>query len=363
MLPADKNIRENNGYWLLTLFFPIAILGKVIRWTILKATLADMSIGHGMAPAINSGNVHFAFMTGDATANANYIFSPLKFFGCISFEQYEIAISIIYNLLIFWIVYDFAKRNGGLSMFQFIVLAFFIGVLNVYTFTLAKEPAQMLYYFLMYPVLRSGLSSTRKWIVCLCIVVFMIACTRTYLVIMLMFAVAFKILFPWLYSHTRQNAVLSLALMFLVAGLIYFVFLSLIKVVSPVDYVELIRVRLRESEATTDIRAVIPSQTLPLFALNYLITSLRLLFPIEMIIFGPKYLLCAVFQVLVSCSTIYYTLNFHRVSATKQLVLCLFWGFLFCSASFEPDFGSWIRHESVVFPFLIYLFDNDDLSL
>ena len=35
----------------------------------------------------------------------------------------------------------------------------------------------------------------------------------------------------------------------------------------------------------------------------------------------------------------------------------IYYAFLLGSATFEPDFGSWIRHEAVLFPILLILMD------
>ena len=46
----------------------------------------------------------------------------------------------------------------------------------------------------------------------------------------------------------------------------------------------------------------------------------------------------------------------------KMYAIYLFVGFLFASATFEPDFGSWVRHEAVALPVIILmadLFDNN----
>ena len=47
-----------------------------------------------------------------------------------------------------------------------------------------------------------------------------------------------------------------------------------------------------------------------------------------------------------------------RNTKTQQAALCIYCGFLLGSALFEPDFGSWVRHESVTFPILAAGFLN-----
>ena len=40
---------------------------------------------------------------------------------------------------------------------------------------------------------------------------------------------------------------------------------------------------------------------------------------------------------------------------TRTIALYTYLAFLLCSAMFEPDFGSWLRHQSVAFPIIIYI--------
>lgn len=40
---------------------------------------------------------------------------------------------------------------------------------------------------------------------------------------------------------------------------------------------------------------------------------------------------------------------------TRTAALYLYLAFLLCSAAFEPDFGSWIRHEGITFPILLLI--------
>ena len=43
----------------------------------------------------------------------------------------------------------------------------------------------------------------------------------------------------------------------------------------------------------------------------------------------------------------------RRLSRTSALYLYL--AFLLCSAAFEPDFGSWIRHQGVALPIILLI--------
>ena len=40
---------------------------------------------------------------------------------------------------------------------------------------------------------------------------------------------------------------------------------------------------------------------------------------------------------------------------TRTAALYLYLAFLLCSAAFEPDFGSWIRHQGVALPIILLI--------
>jgi hypothetical protein len=162
--------------------------------------------------------------------------------------------------------------------------------------------------------------------------------------------------YPFIHKLCKGKTLFTLLTLIIIAGGFYYVFLNFCQFVKPDEFAELIRVRLRISEDTvTDIEAIFQSENLGLFSVNYMITIVRLMFPVELLRFGPKYGLFVIFQLLVTFTAVKNLVNYDKLSDSKVVALCLYWGFLFCSATFEPDFGSWIRHESVTIPFFIFL--------
>lgn len=95
------------------------------------------------------------------------------------------------------------------------------------------------------------------------------------------------------------------------------------------------------------------STNLPLFLLNYLINAVRMMIPFELAVKGIQYLPFFCFQVAV---TIYLAHLFGKLDEiedeTQFLAISIFLGYVLASALFEPDFGSWVRHEAATFPVL-----------
>ena len=99
-----------------------------------------------------------------------------------------------------------------------------------------------------------------------------------------------------------------------------------------------------------------------MFTLNYLLIVVRILFPIELISYGPKYILYVFYQLLVTYSLIKNLSSYKTNCQIKNISVLIYVAFLFTSATFEPDFGSWIRHEVVVFPLLMIMNDITTLK-
>ena len=95
------------------------------------------------------------------------------------------------------------------------------------------------------------------------------------------------------------------------------------------------------------------STNLPLFLLNYLINAVRMMIPFELAVKGVQYLPFFFFQVAV---TVYLVHLFGKLDEiednTQFLAISIFLGYVLASVLFEPDFGSWVRHEAATFPVL-----------
>ena len=137
--------------------------------------------------------------------------------------------------------------------------------------------------------------------------------------------------------------------------LCYFTFLNIAKIVDVTSYNELLRVRLRTSSAASDMRAIFKSNNLILFSLDYILMLVRMLVPIELVKLGPKYAIYTIYQVIISIIIVLNIKNINKISIERRVALYIYIAFLMGSAAFEPDFGSWIRHEAVLFPILLII--------
>ena len=357
---TNTNEKTFNIDIIFGIFLILIAVGKIIRYTIMKTVLVDSGIGHYFIDSILYGTGGISLfdsdsMTGDAAGNAVVIFRLINFLKINTYEGWEIYISIIWNLILFGILLGIRKK---LDWKQFVFIALSIIVLNIFDFTLAKEPIQMLYFIAIYYVLCLNKKNTKfKYIATLGIIVLSAITFRVYYFLIIMFMILVQILFNAFILKKEQVKIKDIIIMLLIIVGFYFIFLNIIKVVMPTEYNELIRVRTRSSTAASDMRNIFKSTNLIVFSFDYLIMLIRMLFPVELLILGVKYIPYVIYQIIITYFIVKAIKNIRNNEETKKIALYLYIGFLFASATFEPDFGSWVRHEAVLFPIMLVIAD------
>lgn len=343
---------------LFLVLFPIMIFaGKLIRWTILKSVLVDMSIGNGMISQIISGTTQFVFLSevgmADAAGNSAAIFSAINFFGLTTTVQFEIYISFIWNIILIALL---LKSKKHLSLPQFLFWMTSIAVLNIWDFCLAKEPLQMIFFLVMMLIICSKkLNEHAKFIGIIITLLLSVLTYRVYYILIVAFLIIVGLICKkWLLKLKKIKAKHIILLLIILAGS-YFVMLNAIKVIDMESFNELMRVRTRLGEASTQMLNIFKSENLAIFSLDYLIMILRMLFPVELIPMGIKYWPYVFYQILISYFLIKAIISMKKQSKSTNLALYLYIAFLLASGTFEPDFGSWVRHEAAIIPVLLVM--------
>lgn len=95
--------------------------------------------------------------------------------------------------------------------------------------------------------------------------------------------------------------------------------------------------RLESPDTKTIISDWLDNEGIIFLYLNYLINTLRLLFPIELLVKGIKYFPYVIFQ-------IWFTKKLWNWKNIKSDKVILLYSFILISGVFEPDFGSFLRH-------------------
>ena len=335
----------------------LIIIGKFIRYTIMKKVLVDTSIGHYMLIFINRGYTPFTLLSDEgksaATGNATWLLHFLKYFGLKTYTEYEIAITILWNILLVVLLKNIKKRlTTGQAFFTILSII----VLNIFDFNLAKEPVQMLYFVgIYYAIVNEKLSIEKKYIAVVLIILFSVITYRSYYILLLFFAGEAFVLFQLFSRKKKKIGIIKVLLMAVVLVLTYYVLLNVCRGASPLTFAELYRVRNRASTAASDMRVLFHSSNLLIFCVDYFIMILRMLFPVELLRLGIKYAPYTLYQIVLSFNVIKAIRKNSVNSKEQNLALYVYLGFLLASGTFEPDFGSWVRHESVCFPLFLII--------
>ncbi|MBQ6220386.1 MAG: hypothetical protein IJJ47_11685 [Methanosphaera sp.] len=344
-------------FMVILLLFPICIIvGKIIRYSAMKTILVDTSIGHNWIRIITSNMSYSDILkltvAAEQSGFAIIFYKFLNVFKLGSYTNFEIAISIIFNLIV---IIMFFKCRKKISIFQAIFLLTTIVLLNLFCFCLSKEPIQILFFIIIYYILLSHVNKKEFW--CLAVIAFSAILFRKYYILIVYYYIGAKIIVKYLTNNKEKKSYIKILFIISLISIGYLIILLVSKKIMPSYYNEFIRVRTRTSEAATMISNIFNSDNIVLFVVNYLLIVLRMICPVELILHGPKYMLYFFYQVLVSYTLIKGILDYKKSPEIKNISVLICIAFLFTSATFEPDFGSWIRHEIVLFPILMIIND------
>lgn len=332
--------------------FPILIIvSKVIRYTLMKDNLVDEGIGHGFIEIIN--NNLYSNRTFGETLTIKF-FDLINIFNLSTYVQFEIYISIIWNLILFFIIF---RLNKKLNIIQTLFIILSIAVLNIFDFCLAKEPVQMLYFIALYLIIINKRISTILKSIFIILIFLLIAITlrKYYILMAFLFFVIFGT-YLLLKKFNIEEYRFTIITLCIIISIMFLLILS--SLFMPNQYEELVRVRTTISSAVSDIHVISENQINPSMMaifVDYILVFIRLMIPIELLPLGIKYLPYVVYQLLITYILIKSLKKVNRNNENKNLAIFAYIAFVIGSAMFEPDFGSWIRHEAVFCPILFII--------
>lgn len=369
-MKKTKSNKKINMSIIFGIYIILVLLAKVVRYTILKDTMIKEAIGKKWISDIISFNVSFKFLEVETTSssvismeaggNSSFIFAilfyPFKFLGFNTYEELEILVTIFWNLLIILLL---SRCRKNLSIINFIFLSLMIIILNIFAFTISKEPIQFIYFlFLFYFLDKKDLSLNKKifWIY-IVIGVSVLTFRKYYLLILFFFFILYILIY--LLARYKNYKIIRMILFIFSIPVSYVILLNVMKLFDYEYYKLMLYLRgdTRLDEAVTVIKGVISSTNDVSMMIEFLLVVVRLLFPIELLKFGPQYILYFIFQTFISIQLILKLIKFDKNTPTQKITILLFIAFILTSACFEPDFGSWIRHEAVTFPLLLIIGD------
>ena len=420
-----KNLRHFY-YW----FIPIIIAAKIVRWTVMYQKLVLMSIGNGMALRIYFGMYEFKLSglsqtssaSSVAESNAGALFRSINYFHCVFIEEWEIFISIIYNIITLFIVRDFFKRTPQAGRKENFFVYLGVAILNIFCFCLSKEPYQMLFFIMMALAIINGKTYHQKSVFLVVALFLTVLLSRKYYGLVLLYYFFLQYIVRYFFDNInyqtqngRKKLLSNIIYTSIIIGVSYFFLLSYLSTSNESTYTEMMNANYRDlnraSVADSEIVPFFPKGNRLFATFDYVIKIFRLMLPVELLIKGRiKYLFFIAFQLLLlmflgrafinrkknevtsdeeeideepeEISTIRNNVLEHEMDSdfsseeeeeegnkeeeirfqkeedrrlSRTAALYLYLAFLLCSAAFEPDFGSWIRHQGVALPIILLI--------
>lgn len=353
----------NKGDWwenrnknaVLALIFVVMLAAKLLTMMLPAKYFYDNNRIVGMV----NEDMSMEAWGGSYVVAANF-FRAINIFGFTSISQWSWFLGMLLTLVVFFMV----LRLPELDMVQTIFLLACVGLLNIYVFNIGKDAIQFLFFMAVYLVLLMPIKSSAVKIVCAAIILYFESKVfRSYYVLIAALVLAIYCIL----AVFRRNHRLPPAVKIIITTVTMYLLVCVMMVVASVamhsEYEQIMGIRdysLSSREGDVDSVTIIKnwvggdnSTNLPLFLLNYLINAVRMMIPFELAIKGVQYLPFFCFQVAV---TVYLAHLFGKLDEiedeTQFLAISIFLGYVLAFALFEPDFGSWVRHEAATFPVL-----------
>lgn len=363
----------------------------------------------GLSSMTNAGNL--------TEHNAGALYGAINFFGINTSIGWEVLFTIIFNIFVIFSIIDFYKRTPSAGRKENIFIYLGIAILNIFCFNMSKEPYQMLFFFLMAWAIKRGKGYKQKCVLLTIAIFITVVLSRKYYGLVLIYFFILQYVVKHLFdnidyttSNGRKLLVKNVIYSAIIVAICHFFLLSFLATNNEDTYQEMMDANYRDMKRSS----VADSEIVPIFsksnpffaAIDYGIKIFRLMFPVELLIKGKvTYVFLVVFQALLALfirdafikrneeeneeedeedieeqevdkyneviesdeikfdieQNDYEEENDNAIALTKDrrdtrtAALYLYLAFLLCSAAFEPDFGSWIRHEGITLPILLLI--------
>ena len=282
------------------------------------------------------------------------IFNTVNIFNFTTIFQWGALIALIITPIILIILTK--NKKYSLSQYFFIISSFTL--LNIYVFGISKDIVQFVYFLIIYLVLSNNkLSNIKKITIISGVLLFEAISFRIYYALMAMLIVTIyfiykKFIYNKKISKKQFIKIISLSLA------AFFLEIFIVQILSTQNYNSIINARLSVNiqrigsvDASTIVNDPLgPNNNFFIFIGNYLINAIRFLFPIELLTKGPLQMVFCLYQIYISVSLIR---SCNKINNRNCLWIFTVISFLMISFIFEPDFGSFVRHESALFLIII----------
>lgn len=357
MEKMNRYLRDNRDTCIM-LVIPIAIIAKLIEHLFLPGKYFFDS--NRMLNMMLDKDYESAW-EGSYRVTVN-IFTKIDFFHFTTLLQWSILLGLVFNIIAIFML----KRVKGMNFGQCIFTLMSIGLCNIYIFNLGKDIIQFTLFFMCFAAISiKSIPNMMKVIICVGIFYWESTFFRNYYIIIAFFIFAIYMIFKVARVRKVKLNLVKILMTIIVLYAFVYLFLNVARVAMPSDYQEILKCK--ESSTQIGASSVIDDkidfgQNVNLYMANYIINSLRMVFPIELVNEGAFYLPFLLFQIMLLYYIVANIKNMHAITEKNVIALSCFLAYFMGSVLFEPDFGSFARHEAATFP-VILLFAIDNVSI
>ncbi len=354
LLERDKKI--NNKRAVITLIIPLTIFCKIFQFTVLPGKYFWDSM---RMLSMSTGSNTMKAWEGSYEIVAD-LFRKINIFNFNTLQDWAYFLAFIFTAIIIFMLSRFEKFD----MFQCIFIICSIGLLNIYVFNISKDIVQYGIFCIMYIIIiQKRLAQFLKVILCFIVFYWESSFFRSYYILMGVFFIILYLIFRRIQSKKAKLNKFEIIKVIVIIFIFVYALLYVSQYVSPDDYSRVINVResnLNEMAVSQIENWIAPNGTLGIFMINYIINAIRMMVPIELLLKGAFYAPFVFYQVFILYYIIKFIKEINKKDSSTLIAFCTFCGFLLGSFVFEPDFGSFVRHESAAFPIfhLIALNEN-----
>ncbi len=294
------------------------------------------------------------YMNGNYIADKSYnftakLFDTINIFNFNELIEWSIFLSIIFSTILFF----YLIKNDRYNLSQYIFIYSSVALLNIYVFNLSKDIIQFCFYLIIYIIiLNKKINNKTKIFLISIVLVYESINFRTYYIIMLTLIIIMYFLYTKFikYRNINKNYLSKIIVTTLI---LFFLEIFIVKILSIENYNLIINARssvnntrIGSIDVATMINDILGENTNYFkFIFNYIINGFRMMIPIELITKGIKYIPFIIYQIFITINILNLGKN---LSSNNILIFITIVSFMMISIIFEPDFGSFIRHESTL---------------
>jgi len=358
----SENVVDNNGFYynmlILSTMFLLAYVAKAFQYVFLPSSYFGDS--YYLLGLVDDHNLKFGLYEGGFN-NIAVFFRYINLLGLNTLFDWSVCIAVVFNIIII----GYVVKNKIKSLFELIMAYLFLGLMNIYVFNLSKEIIQFIIFTLLYFCAKSNCRNFLK-VILICSLFFLESIFfRQYYILTMAFFPVLYVLMPKILQKKRGFKDIVKLIIIALGGL--YIFLSVCEVVLPLQYQRLVNVRgslvAAYHHANTLIENLIPvsdaGNNKILYIANYIINFIRAFFPVELITKGIFYWPFCFFQFLCTYKLLKNIVHYKSLTEKEKIYLNIMLAYYITSCFFEPDFGTFTRHEAATAPVLFNLMITD----